>query len=113
MSGTINSSTSANCFASGTSSTTVIPAQDVRYSVRGATLSLLLADRRVAVVNCDSKVNWTEWSMSPRRSCRIPTVDRFDVEFNGDKAKLIWRVGINAEKVVSETYDLVQILDPL
>jgi hypothetical protein len=113
VSGTINSSTSTNCVASGTSSTTVIPAQEVSYSVRGATFSLLLPDRRVAVVNCDSKVNWTEWSMNPRRSCRIPTVNRFDVEFNGDKAKLIWGVGINGEKVVSETYDLVQILDAI
>jgi hypothetical protein len=50
--------------------------------------------------------------MNGRRSCRTPTVDRFDVEFNGDRAKLIWRVGVTAEKVASETYDLIQILDP-
>jgi hypothetical protein len=110
--GMIDSSTNANCSASKTSNTTITPAQTVRYSVRGATFSLQLPDRRVAVVNCDSKVNWTEFSMNARRSCRIPTVDRFDVEFKGDRAKLIWRVGVNAEKAVSETYDLIQILDP-
>ena len=84
----------------------------MQYSVRGATFSLQLPDRRVAVVNCDSKVNWTEFSMNPLRSCRIPTVDRFDVEFNGDRAMIICRVGIDTEKVVSETYNLIQILDP-
>ena len=56
--------------------------------------------------------NLDGYSEGPRRSCRTPTVDRFDVEFKGDRAKLIWRVGVNAEKVVSETYDLIQILDP-
>jgi hypothetical protein len=112
VSGTVNSSTAANCYGSGTSTSLITPAQSVQYSVRGATFSLQLPDRRVAVVNCDSKFNWTEFSGGPRRSCRIPTIDRFDVEFNGDKAKLVWRVGINGEKKVSETYDLIQILDP-
>ena len=83
-----------------------------RDSVRGAALSLQLPDGRIAVVNCDSKMNWTQFAGGPRRSCRIPTSDRFEAQFNGEKAKLIWRVGINAEKVVSETYDLIEILDP-
>ncbi len=63
-------------------------------------------------MNCDSKFNWTKLTGGPRRSCRIPASDRFDVQFSGDKAKLVWRVGINGEKTVSETYDLIQILDP-
>jgi hypothetical protein len=110
--GRTNSTTTVNCQGSGTTQTTVTPAREVRYPVQGAALSLQLPDGRIAVVNCNSKLNWTQFTGGPRRSCRIPTTDRFDAEFNGDKAKLIWRVGINAEKVVSETYDLVEILDP-
>jgi hypothetical protein len=111
--GTVNGASSATCSGSETSNTTVTPARSVSYTLQGATLALQLPDGRTAVVNCNSKLNWTEWSGGPRRSCRIPTVTQFDVEFSGDKAKLIWRVGINGEKVVSETYDLIQILDPL
>ena len=40
------------------------PALAGSYQVRGATLALQLPDGRVAVVNCDSKTNWTEWSMN-------------------------------------------------
>lgn len=112
ITGTINTTATANCSGTSTSNTIVTPAQSVSYAVEGATLALQLPDRRVAVVNCNSKFNWTQWGGGPRRSCRIPTVTQFDAEFNGDKAKLIWRVGINGEKVVSETYDLIQILDP-
>jgi hypothetical protein len=112
VTGTINSTTTADCHGRSTSNTTVSPPRTVRYTVRGATFSLQLPDRRVAVVNCDSKVNWTEFSMNPRRSCRIPTVSRFSVDFSGDKAKLIWRVGVNGEKIVSETYTLIEILEP-
>jgi hypothetical protein len=112
VTGTINTTSNASCSGTETSKTIVTPAQNVSYSLRGATLALRLPDQRTAVVNCNSKTNWTDWSGGPRRSCRIPTVTQFDVEFNGDKAKLIWRVGINGEKVVSETYDLIQILDP-
>jgi hypothetical protein len=64
----------------------------------------------VAVVNCDSKVNWG-WSMSPRRDCRVPTVTTIDAEFDGDNVKLSWRLGIDGEKAVSETYRLLAVLD--
>jgi hypothetical protein len=80
-----------------------VPPQSVTYSVRGATFSLRLSDGRIAV-NCDSKVNWTEWSMNPRRSCRIPTGNQFDVQFSGEQAKLLWHIGVNNEKAISETY---------
>jgi hypothetical protein len=110
--GTYSGSTYTSCTSSGNSVTTVTPAQDVSYAVSGATLSLRLPDGRVAVVNCDSKVNWTEWGGMPRRSCRIPATDQFQAEFNGEKAKLIWTVGISGEKEKSETYKLIEILRP-
>jgi hypothetical protein len=49
----------------------------------------------------------------PRRSCRVPTTDQFEAEFEGEKAKLVWRVGISGEKEKSETYKLIEILEPL
>jgi hypothetical protein len=112
-SGTYTGTNSTNCSGSSTSTTIATPPRDVSYTVNGATLSLQLPDGRVAVVNCDSKFNWTDWSSwTPRRSCRIPTSNQFDAEFNGDKAKLIWQIGIRGEKTQSETYKLIEILEP-
>jgi hypothetical protein len=45
-----------------------------------------------------------------QRSCRIPSVRQFRVEFNGEDAKLRWAVGWNNEKTESETYQIVQTL---
>ena len=74
-------------------------------------MSLRLPDGRVAVVNCDSKVDW--WSLGRmQRSCRVPTTDRLDVEFEGDDAKLFWQIGVRAEKGLSETYKLIEVLEP-
>jgi hypothetical protein len=44
-----------NCSGTGTATTTSTPAQQVSYSVTGATFTLQLPDGRLAVVNCDSK----------------------------------------------------------
>ena len=79
--------------------------------VQGATLSLLLLDGRVAVVNCESK--FQERFAGPqgnRRSCRIPIVDEIQAEFSGDNAKLKWQVGLDGRKIESETYKILGVL---
>ena len=45
---------SVNCQGSSTTTGTVSASHEVSYQVRGATLSLLLPDGRVVVVNCES-----------------------------------------------------------
>jgi hypothetical protein len=109
--GNYRGTTYANCSGSSTTTTTFAPSREVSYAVSGATLSLRLPDGRVAVVNCDSKVNWTEWTFLPRRSCRVPTTDSFEAEFRAEKAKLFWRVGVSGEKERSETYRLLEIVN--
>jgi hypothetical protein len=82
------------------------------FKVNGATFTLQLPDGRLAVVNCESK--FAERFAGPvgnRRSCRMPIVDRIEVEFNGDKAKLIWSVSLDGKKMQSETYQVLGILD--
>jgi hypothetical protein len=102
----------ANCAGSGSSTTTFTPAQERKFQVKGATLSLRLPDGRVAVVNCASKMNWTELTNpSPVRSCRVPLVKRISAEFNGDKAKLSWNVSIDGSKQQTETYKVIAVLD--
>src|SRR4051812_15584895 len=68
-------SNSANCIATAQSNKIITPAMQGEYTVTGATFSLLLEDRRIVVVNCAAKTNWTEFSMNPKRSCRIPMVN--------------------------------------
>src|SRR5437867_2572727 len=46
-----------NCTAVGTTTTSTTPGFVGSYQVRGVTLSLLLPDGRIAVVNCDQKTN--------------------------------------------------------
>ena len=109
--GTYSGTTSTDCSGTSTSTTTVAPPREVSYSVTGATLSLRLQDGRIAVVNSNSKPDW--WSLGQvRRSCRVPMTDRFDAEFDGEKVKLLWRVGISGEKGQSETYRLLEIVEP-
>jgi hypothetical protein len=99
----------ANCNAS--SSTVSTPSQQLTYQVRGATLSLRLSDGRIAIVNCNAKVNWTEMNTNTYRSCRIPLVDKVEAEFDGDKVKLKWSVSIDGKKLQSETYKILAVLD--
>ena len=63
VTGTLNATTNTNCSGSATANSIVTPARTVTYRVRGAVLSLQLPDRRVAVVNCDSKANWIGWTI--------------------------------------------------
>jgi hypothetical protein len=67
-------------------------------------------DGRIAVVNCASKANRTEWGRGPRRDCRMPIVEDIEVEFSGGNAKLIWPVSIDGKKVESETYKILGVL---
>lgn len=79
------------------------------YAVTGATLSLLLPDGRVAVVNCASKLNLWSTDPHPQRSCRIPPGDDIQVEFKGSNAKLLWPVSVDGSKMESETYKILAI----
>jgi hypothetical protein len=117
-----SSNTDVNCFAnqasvncSGTTRTsaTTVPARSGSYEVEGATFSLQLRDGRIAVVNCDSKLNWTDFSRMDqvRRSCKIPLVNNIQAQFHGDKAKLKWPVSIDGKKLESETYKILAVLD--
>jgi len=109
-SGTYTGHMRVNCSGTSYSKTTIRPPEDVSYSVTGATLSLRLPDGRVAVVNCDSKFDWANWQY--RRSCRVPSADRLEAEFRGENAKLSWQVGVYGEKTQSETYKLIEIVEP-
>jgi hypothetical protein len=81
------------------------------YEVRGATLSLLLPDSRIVVVNCDEKTNWTSWKPVLYRSCHIPLANTdIQAKFDGNKAKLIWSVSLDGKKKESETYKILGIL---
>jgi hypothetical protein len=104
---------SANCSATTRTSGTNVPARSGSYEVRGATLSLQLPDGRIAVVNCDSKLNWTDFSRMDqvRRSCKIPLVNKIQAQFDGDKAKLKWPVSIDGKKLESETCKILAVLD--
>lgn len=103
---------SANCYGNSTTSGISTPGMVGSYQVKGATLSLELPDGRIAVVNCDAKVNWTEWTNPGMyRSCRIPLVNTIQAEFNGDKAKLTWSVSIDGKKMQTESYKILGVLD--
>jgi hypothetical protein len=103
---------SANCTATTRTTGTVTPPRRIAYSVRGATFSLLLANGKVVVVNCESKYRMRGDYIN-RRSCRMPIVDDIDVEFNKDNAKLFWPVSVDGKKIESETYKIIGILNKL
>jgi hypothetical protein len=88
-----------------------VPRTQGTYSVTGATLSLLLPDGRVAVVNCASKLNLFSTDPHPQRSCRIPPGDNIQAEFKGNNAKLLWSVSVDGSKMESETYKILAIND--
>ena len=69
----------ANCSGRAASTTLSRPAMVGSYQVVGATFTLLLPDGRRALVNCNSKANFTEWGRGPRLGCRMPLVDEIEV----------------------------------
>ncbi len=75
----------------------------------GTTLSLLLPDGRVALVNCVNKYS-SKGNYISRRICQMPLVPQVEVELNGKTAKLKWPVGEDG-KITAETYRIVAILD--
>jgi hypothetical protein len=82
------------------------------FQVHGATLTLQLPDGRLTVVNCESK--FAEHMRGPagnRRSCHEPLVEKIEVDFHGDNAKLTWPVSIDGKKMQSETYKILGIFD--
>jgi hypothetical protein len=103
------SEVSVNCSGSERTTASAIAAHSFGYSVRGATLSLLLPGGRIAVVNCESKYA-PRFDYINRRSCRLPLVDDVDVEFHGNKAKLEWAVSLDGKKMESETYQIVAVV---
>lgn len=99
------------CRDNRSTSSISVPGYLGSYELNGATLSLKLSDGRVAVVNCEPKVNWAMEGDGDYRSCRVPPVDAIQVDFSGDKAKLKWPVAVDNSKLRKETYRIVAILD--
>jgi hypothetical protein len=81
----------------------------IAYNVVGTTLSLLLPDGRVALVNCVNKYS-LKGNYINRRICEMPLVEHVEAELNGKNAKLKWPVGVDG-KFEAETYRIVTILD--
>jgi hypothetical protein len=82
----------------------------VNYTVVGTTLSLLLPDGRVALVNCVNRYS-AKGTYINRRSCGMPMVEHVEAEFTGETAKLKWTVGTDGKKTESETYKVIAMLD--
>jgi hypothetical protein len=80
------------------------------YLLVGTTLSLLLPDGRVALVNCQNRYSSKGNSIN-RRSCGMPMVPRVEAEITGPIAKLTWAIGTDGKKTESETYKVVAMLD--
>jgi hypothetical protein len=77
--------------------------------LQGATLTLQLPNGDSAVVNCTSKIQERFAGPGNVRSCRVPLVDEFEAEFNGDKAKLFWSTSLDGKKTASETYKIIAV----
>lgn len=99
-----------NALCNGSTATTTTPARVVSYQLTGATLTLRLPDGRVAVVNCEKKLDWTGWGTF--RDCRVPLAADITAEFDRDNAKLSWRVSLDGSKTQSETYKILGVLTP-
>ena len=82
---------------------------EVAYNLVGTTLSLLLPDGRVALVNCVNKYS-SKGNYINRRICEMPLVEHVEAELNGKSAKLKWPVGADG-KIEAETYRIVTIFD--
>jgi hypothetical protein len=78
--------------------------------VTGTTLSLLLPDGRVAVLNCLNKFSSKGTALN-RRGCAMPLVKHVEADFSGRNAKLRWIFSTDHSKTESETYRIVALLD--
>jgi hypothetical protein len=83
---------------------------EVSYMLVGTTLSLLLPDGRVALVNCVNRYS-AKGNYVNRRSCGMPMAEHVEAEFIGQSAKLKWQVGTDGKKTESETYKVVAMLE--
>jgi hypothetical protein len=82
---------------------------EVTYNVVGTTVSLLLPDGRIALLNCVNKYS-ARGNYVSRRSCGMPMSEHVQAEINGKTAKLRWTVGAD-NKNESETYKVLALLD--
>ena len=96
----------ANCPAVGSASAR----GEVNYMLVGTTLSLLLPDGRVALLNCVNRYS-ARGNYVNRRSCGMPMVEHVEAEFIGQNAKLQWQIGTDGKKTGSETYKVVAMLE--
>lgn len=80
------------------------------YMLVGTTLSLLLPDGRVVLVNCQNLYS-SKGDYINRRGCGMPMVERVQAEFVGPKAKLEWQIGADYKKTRSETYQVVAVFE--
>lgn len=80
------------------------------YMLVGTTLSLLLPDGRVALVNCQNRYS-SKGAYINRRSCGMPMVQHVQAEFIGENAKLEWPVGTDGKKTETETYKVIAVLN--
>lgn len=97
----------AECYDQKPTSST---ASAVTYNVVGTTLSLLLPDGRIVLVNCLNKYSSRRNSLVVR-NCGMPLVEHVEAEFRGTSAKLEWPVGPDGKKTESETYKVIAVLD--
>jgi hypothetical protein len=84
----------------------------VSYNVVGTTLSLLLPDGKIAVVNCINKSKYSSrGAYIVLRNCGMPMVEHVEAELKGDMATLEWPVTPDSKKTESEKYRIVAVLD--
>jgi len=91
-----------------TFSSNALAKQPLSYRVKGATFTLRLPDERLVVVDCDSKYA-LKGDYVNRRSCRMPSAEPLQVEFERDEAKLAWPVSGDGTKMDSETYKVLSV----
>lgn len=98
-----------NCAGGSTTTATSIPGRSGSYQVSGATFTLELPDKRLVIVNCESKYALKGDGVN-KRSCRVPLVDEIEADFKKNKAKLKWPVSLDGKSFQSETYKIVAVL---
>jgi hypothetical protein len=115
-----------NVSCTGTSQGTYYPPEQGQFSVTGATISLLLPDGKIAVLNCDTGIDkktlWlgaiaaglSQGKAMPRpgqalRDCHTPVTDDVTVEFKKNEADVTWTVF--GKKKETEAYRLLRLFN--